>query len=502
MSVPLSGGATPIDLQGGYSIVAPGIFGTAELLRPGEGGLGRSGRARNAGTDEFDSALAAEQLTVIRDLELIVEPRRAAGGAPRRSATGDDAVEVRVPDFGPDQGQIILACDENGAISWHVPEPAQQVGNADARGSGATKRFIIPLRQRPAPAAPAASRSLIGILGKKLLKIIVFPITDPILGPIEKHFAKSWEDHKRPYGIRDFTPQNFGTPGGSPIADWPKLSSGRALLFIHGTFSTAHAGFAGLPLASMQALHAMYQGRVFAFNHYTLSDSPVANVKWFLANVPAGVKLELDVVCHSRGGLVARTLAGPPAGSGLDVSRLAVRRAVLVAVPNAGTALAAPSHMMDMIDRISTALNVIPTGAVAETLGALITVVKVLGHAALKALPGIASMDPGCAFVRDLAAVPTGGTEYFGIGADYEPNDPGLLALVTKRVGDAVIDMVFDEAPNDLVVPEAGVFTVPGSAFNVPTERRLAIAPDAGVMHTTMFSHPPVYNAVMAFLKS
>jgi len=75
---------------------------------------------------------------------------------------------------------------------------------------------------------------------------------------------------------------------------------------------------------------------------------------------------------------VARTLAERPAGFGLVQARIGVRRVVFVAAPNQGTPLADPDHIVDMLDRFTTVLNMFPCGALAETLESIITVVKVI----------------------------------------------------------------------------------------------------------------------------
>ena len=100
---------------------------------------------------------------------------------------------------------------------------------------------------------------------------------------------------------------------------------------------------------------------MFAFDHFTLSHDPRRNIEWLVDQLPPQ-PLELDVVCHSRGGLVARALAEHPVAFGFDVSRVKVRRTVFVGVPNNGTALADPDHIVKMLDRLTTALNLFPTG--------------------------------------------------------------------------------------------------------------------------------------------
>ncbi len=325
---------------------------------------------------------------------------------------------------------------------------------------------------------------------------------DPILGPIDNLFAGRWEQRNRPYGVRDFAPGTFRQPGGSAIDGdaWRRLAGGRALLFVHGTFSTAHAAFGQIPDAAFATLYDRYAGRAFAFNHFTRSHDPRQNVEWLLSQLPSDRPLEVDVVCHSRGGLVARTLAERPNSFALPAAKIAVKRVIFVGVPNHGTLLVDPDHMTEMIDRLTTALNVFPTGAVTEALEGLITAVKVIGHAALKSLSGLASMHPHGQFLRTLNQSSTGAADYYAIAADYTPHDQGLRALVSGAV-DAVGDRVFEGTPNDLVVPEPGVYDANGgSGFPIDAGRVMKVPPEAGILHTTFFGYAPAIERLTQWL--
>jgi pimeloyl-ACP methyl ester carboxylesterase len=139
-----------------------------------------------------------------------------------------------------------------------------------------------------------------------------------------------------------------------------------------------------------------------AFDHHTLSHDPERNVRELLARLPGDV--ELDVICHSRGGLVARVLAERPSRFGLDTARARVRRVVFVGVPNAGTQLADPAHMTHFLDRMTSALNLFPGSGIGDVLEGILTAVKVVGHGALKSLDGLAAMNPEGKFLRTLNA--------------------------------------------------------------------------------------------------
>ncbi len=516
----LNGSSQPVSLGQGYSIRAPGVRGNAEMSSSGPAGTGRSRSATiEDGTAELDAALAATNVTEVRQIELTVQPAVGAvvtGGARLRSMDGQqDVVELAVPDLGPENGQLVLSCDESGVLTWHLPiEEPGDVQARGTRGSGSVKRFLIPATVvRPAPEGDTANRGILGAIGRKILKVLIYPITDPVIGKLTDFFAGKWETRNRPYGLRDFAPDNFRDAGNHSLAtsDWDRLKAGRALMFVHGTFSTAHGAFNAIPDAIFSKLHARYDGRVFAFNHFSLSHDPEENIKWLLANSP-DVGMEVDIICHSRGGLVARTLAEHPALMNLGRDKMGVKKIVFVGVPNAGTPLADADHMVQMLDRLTTALNLFPTGPVTETLEAIITAVKVFAHGGLKGLDGLAAMQPGGKFLSMLnagiatnggngSATVAAGAQYFAIGADYEPANDGLKALLRGTVANAVLDRVFQDVANDLVVPEPGVFGVDDCpTFPIHDDRLLRIPGSEGVIHTTLFGYEKTGSKMLEWL--
>ena len=279
------------------------------------------------------------------------------------------------------------------------------------------------------------------------------------------------------------------------------LRKGRALLFIHGTFSTAHGGFHDLPSQFLAELQQRYGGRVFAFNHFTMSHDPEQNVRWFADAIRpmSASALEFDIVCHSRGGLVARTLAEGKDVFGLDRTR--VHRVAFVGVPNQGTLLADPDHMVEMIDRMTTALNLVPPGGVADIFEGILIGAKIIGHGALNGLVGLHSMNPTGPFLKRLNQGGRQDAQYFAAAANFEPTDPGMRSLVT-RSADALVDRVFEQAENDFVVPEVGVYSKNGcDSFPIPMDRCFRIPASAGVMHTSMFGYRELVERLNVWLR-
>ena len=502
----LDGSSAPIELGMGIRLVAPGLVGqgrTHDARQPGF-------RAGTPGqeTAALDDALASADMSEAMSVELDATSAPVVGPAPDlRSPEGDDALMLEVPDAGPEWEHVVLEIDEGGAMRWHLPlTDDNQVAPPATRGAGAMKRFRIPRAVAPTPAVGAGqTRGLIGMVGKKLLKVLVYPVTDVLVGHAVDLFAGKWEAKKRPYGLRLMTPDNYATPGAPQLTpdDWKRLSSGRALLLIHGTFSTAHGAFSGLDRKDVEELNAQYGGRVFAFDHHSLSHDPARNVKELAARIPAGITLDVDIICHSRGGLVAREIAERGPTYGLTPDRFNVGRVVFVGAANAGTILAQPDHMVSMIDRLTSVSNLIPTGFVSELLDGLITVIKVIGHGGLKSLDGLASMNPEGQYLKALVGSPKTSATYYAITADFDASAQESTAPLKSLVKDKLMDKIFEKAANDLVVPTEGVFAPNGSlSFPIESVSRLELPSSSGVVHTTYFLSPDARAKMKEWLAS
>src|SRR5262249_49537012 len=156
-------------------------------------------------------------------------------------------------------------------------------------------------------------------------------------------------------------------------------------------------GFRGLPATAVADLQVSYGGRVFAFDHPTLSASPTDNAR-ALAQLVVGSQLELHILAHGRGGVVARVLAEQPGAVGL--TGVTVRRVVMVATPNAGTVLTDFERLGDLVDIVTNLLDVAPDIGVTDVLSLVISVVKQLAVGALSGLDGLTAMQPDGEYLR------------------------------------------------------------------------------------------------------
>ena len=343
------------------------------------------------------------------------------------------------------------------------------------------------------------SRGIVGLLGKKFLKELVFPLIDPVLGEVSATFAHRLEQKRSPYRLRSFTPDDYALETASAIDPdaWSRLASGRALLMVHGTFSRAHLAFGALPKDYVEALHRLYGGRVFAFDHFTLSHDPKENVRWFLSQLPEGADLTLDIVSHSRGGLVSRVLSEKQAEFSLGSRRLRIGNVVFVGSPSAGTALADPEHMGTVLDVFTNLLNVLPDTGVIEVMTMIVEVAKQVAVGALGGLVGLQSMRPNGEFTKWMnAGTRAGDTKYFAVASNVTPTEPGLRHFALSRGLNRIL-----QGPNDFVVPTDGVFGANGSGF-FPIDDRLVLEGGDAAAHTAYFADARVRERIMGWLSA
>jgi pimeloyl-ACP methyl ester carboxylesterase len=335
------------------------------------------------------------------------------------------------------------------------------------------------------------------MLGRRMAHLLTWA-TDDIVGKGALFVAKQWEDQRRPYVLCNFPTEKTALQGD---INWSHISSGRALLFIHGTFSTASSAFAELPKSTLDSLSHIYEGRLLAFNHPSLSVSPEQNAKAFIDRLPDSIDLKLDVITHSRGGLVGRELIERFAELHAAGRRLKVERAVMVAAPQRGTILTDEDHGIALIDRFTNLLTKLPDNAYTLTVEGILMLVKLLAHGALKGLPGLRSMYPGGEYLGRLNSVPSHITRYFAVGAQFVPSLPALRERFGKYLGEKFLDEVFGEE-SDGVVPTLGSYDngVASAFFPISNDHRLIFDQDAGIHHCNYFENERLNKQMIEWL--
>jgi hypothetical protein len=487
----LDPGGAPVTV-GNVTLITPGLTGVADTYLPGTPGM----RAAESATETLDAALAEERVEPQETVALTETQEVDVGVAQTRSTSYDEpAIQLEAPDPGDGWGQVVLAVDESGALTWNFGLSREDA--KPLRGGGDGSRVYLIRRYVPPPDdAGPVTRGLIGAIGTKILKILAFKLLDAAAGEVSDYFVGRWEQKKRPYGVRPFGPENYSSPSVERLDGdgWARVSDGRALLFVHGTFSQAHSAFGCLPRDFVAELAHRYEGRVFAFDHFTLSHDPRQNVERFISCVPANAKLDLDVVCHSRGGLVTRVLAERQSELALGSRSVAIRTVAFVGTPNAGTVLADAKRFGDLVDTYTNLLNFFPDTGATDVLQTVIAVVKQLAVGAFKGLDGLESMVPGGRFLSQLNVQGGAAPGYHAVTSDFEPQSAGLKGWFADRLADAVF-----KADNDLVVPTAGVYASNGS-HRFPIGEPELLTGAAAVGHTRYFSSDPVLEKLREWL--
>ncbi len=502
----LTGTASPIQIgTEGYTLRAPGLVGEVRAMSAventtrGDGGLKEpalQAAIRQAGMVPgavFELAIESESPATKPD-------GTRADGLTATTREGEPAVELAVPHLQPGVAYAVLYTDEADVSRWVMPENPPD----GAVPAGAPVRFNLPRESAPPP--PAASDGTVTRgsgtkLGRRLVRLVAWAGA-PLLGPAVRAAAQAWEEAKRPYGLHRVTPEGYtgATVQGTPAA-WSELGAGRALLLLHGTFSSSEASFAALGREALATLAGRYPAGVFAFNHPSLHHAPEANVQFFLDQLPPELSLDLDVMTHSRGGLVGRELVrrlGALAAQGRAVQ---VRKALLVASPNQGTILTDPKHGIDLLDRYTNLLTDLPDSVYTYVLEGVLALVKLSAFIALAELPGLNCLPPNNPYLQGLNAAAEGGAEFYAISADFTPDAPGLLARLGKLAGDKFIDSVFGGA-NDVVVPTLGGYAAGDHTGGFPLDEahRVIFSGAARVHHSNYFSTPVVRAQILEWL--
>jgi pimeloyl-ACP methyl ester carboxylesterase len=393
------------------------------------------------------------------------------------------------------------------------PSPDQSIGFAtlvEEDGVWSWEEGIIPIA--------AAQRR--GALSTSFAKRPVTTVTFERLGSNKiasrlEALDKNFTPHS---GLREFR-------GGCllPAAAIP-LKTGRILLFIHGTFSNNDKLIADLQDGGnipgnefLASITSESEGKkrnydqVLAFDHYTVSRSPVLNA-FELARCFQGSTADIDIICHSRGGLVTRWFLEV-----FDREPRRCRRAVFVGSPLGGTSLAAPDRIRNAIDLftnvgqvLGNAFSIIPFTQVA---GSLMQVIFSFGNfvsrtpladAAVAMIPGLAAMSRvennfEILALKDCAPTPP---EYFAVTSRFRGDEIGwrfwkVFCDFRVRSAEAADRLIFRDQSstsydNDLVVDTASM-----TQYGIPPTAGICDFGETDhVYHTIYFRQPRTINFI------
>ena len=477
----LEDGRVEID---GLSLEAPGVRGTVQVERGPVRAPIRRGAAASAGPRSTPLGRAIRRQGMRTSKTAVIDGTRAI----RRGDAKPEPLTLRVRAPRRGREQVVLTIDD-GVATWHLSRESTSRAAVAARSPERT--YVIPQVRPPETLATRGGFSL-----STIIQVITFPISHAI-GEVAQFAARRWDTEHHPPQVRAYGPDFRLTE--LTAADRARLAAGRTLLFVHGTFSTTEGAFNRLPAATMEELHRRYQGRVIAFDHPTIADDPFVNARQFY-DIVGDLVLDMDIVCHSRGGLVARSIAERPGDLAPLGPRIGVRQIVLVGVVNQGTILADADHWGELVDRFTTMLQLLPGPGISETLETVLAVVKSIAIGTVHELEGLSAMAPGSDFLEKLNTGPKdpAAATYRAITSNFEPSDPGLKAWLN----DEVRDRIFDDAANDMMVTIESMAGANGSArFPVKLTDIRSFAPAEAIEHSDYFGQARTSTAFGEWLK-
>jgi hypothetical protein len=512
ISVEVSPASRSVSFPNGTTLDSIAAYGSATQFTPAARGLRSAELPSEIDTSAlFERALAEagiyEQETI--HVEALPESRL-------RSGSEEDTLVLRpsIPPGDTDQ-RVVLYEDESGGLSWHFAEGSrlteEERERLESRGmlrDTDTPTFIIAARTTAArdslTSGPpeGALRGFITKIGRKVLKVLVIPVAAKVLEKPVELLVGAIEAQVRQNQVWQLTADNYTKgPAKGPegdFTDWKSLDGKPTLLVVHGIFSSVEGMLNKLPRAAMERWVNHYKGRTIAFNHLSVSVPPEENARFFMETakraVPDG-KFQFDILCHSRGGIVSRTMAERGRIVFPDTNS-AIRKVYFAASPNKGSALGDPEHMLEMIDVFTNLLTQFPDGHVLYAIETVLAVVKMMAYTAGVDLPGMASMST----VRDgyIASVLNQGSEkspakYAAAGSDYTPRKGVSNGFFTGQFATYIMDRIFVEnghaVANDLVVPKDGVFAGNGHP-SFPILDPLVYREADAVWHGGFFSEP------------
>jgi hypothetical protein len=388
----------------------------------------------------------------------------------RALAEAGDQVVARPPELAPsfiaplaDGALQIVQHKDSGCIQFVFPAPGQQLLPEAMRGAEWILRAALRAREH-----------------------------------ITQTAIEQFEGLSKPEGLVSLR-RGFDSPA-SP-AELEAARGRKVLLLVHGVFSSIAGGFADLAgEAGMRQLLQRYDGQVFGYNHWTIARTPQQNALDLLARIPADSDWQLDILCHSRGGLVVRSLLAESAQDAV-LAQVGLRRpgriasfgkVVFVAAANQGSPLAAQDELQHFLN-VAAMLASLSGGMALDVVIGLARVVVSLGFER----PSVKAMASGSALV---AALNRGGTLLDSASTWYARANFDYGESVLQRTGALINRVLMEDVDNDVVVPYDSVLLAPpaeGHILNFGTPGRK----QTDVWHTEFFRQAEMQRFLLLHLR-
>lgn len=191
--------------------------------------------------------------------------------------------------------------------------------------------------------------------------------------------------------------------------------------------------------------------KIVSFDHWTVAKDILENAKDLLGMLPDNC--DIDIVCHSRGAGVARSLLEHPAtASQLEQRKIKVGKVIFVAGACQGSPLANPDRIGLLVNTFSALSSIANTFFPLQLATGLLKAVQY----GVNEFPGIHSMSPEAKIFKELnKPLNQLNCEYIYARSNYEPS--GALVGMFDEIG--LDKFIFHGKPNDGVVPFEGAGT-------------------------------------------
>lgn len=450
-----------------------------------------SGPVRRAGTGGADPVPGFLKDPNVTDVLEVVDTRsHTVPPTVRAARPAEVAVSVEVEDGAE---YLLVVRQPSGALTFHGGTQKSADGKRTVSRSRRGDRYVLEFRVPVAVSADATVR-------RGILDDLVDAVVDAVVVKIKDFVAEKtvdlaekaiWKLLGRKQGLHRVAPGAAGldlTPVPGVMKPGP---NGRALLLIHGTFSTTQGSFGDLATGDFFArVQNIYGDAIYGFEHFSVSVTPEQNAQDILKKLPAA-GIDCDVITQSRGGLVLRNLVERQ-NALPDGDRFRLGRAALVASPNEGTPLATPDRWQDTVGWIANILDLFPPNPITSNAAMVARWITWFAKFGVKAAEGLDAMNMTGDQIRTLQAPPGPVPgKYSALVSNFEPD-----RTVWARALDLGIDWFFDGA-NDLVVPTAGGFRVDRTLASIPSAQIGVYGPGgnldpgaAQVHHMNSFGRP------------
>lgn len=270
------------------------------------------------------------------------------------------------------------------------------------------------------------------------------------------------------------------------------------LLFVHGIFGSFPGIFEKL-LAdrhAMSRLATRYASWMLGWDHWTVTESAFDNAKALAAALPANT--HIDIVCHSRGGLVVRSLLEHPDVQPLLQARhISIGTVIYVGAAYEGNALASDSNSLLVL--LGNFIQLAKQESDADTNSCSTLAARTLLALAndIQDLPGIDCLSPDASgYIRRTRWQKPLSQRYAYVRSSFALSGSELQTRINRRMADILQDA------SDFVVPYAGA-GLPGAT--IMTGGRLEFtAPDGGyqdaVHHLNYFAQQKVRDFLLRIL--